>query len=147
MPSPLHCATRPHVWRFAGLLFGLRAPLLHAYGLALACHLRTVVSRHPPISRGWPPLHQICDRPWAHANTWYVTLSCPPHRQGAPQSGSTLKPFGVSAMAQERVARVAPGVQVSRCPLPRDAQRCPSLCPQALTVRFARWTMVLKEAD
>ena len=151
MPSPLRCvphghtATRPHVCRFAGRLFGPRAPLLHIQMMALPwpviCEL-SCPGLHD--SRAWSPLHQIWDRPWAHANTTDVTLSRPPRRQGAPYSGSTLKPLGVSAMAQETVARVAPGVQVSRCP---GAQRCPSLCPQALTVRFAHWTMVLKESD
>jgi hypothetical protein len=55
--------------------------------------------------------------------------------------------FGNGARKGGEDGSRCPGVQVSRCPLPRDAQRCPSLCPQALTVRFARWTMVLKEAD
>ena len=113
-----HTATRPHVCQFAGRLYGLRAPLLHIWprhGLSSA-NCRGQDSRDSTIPEASPSLHQIWDRPWAHANTTDVTLSRPPRRQGAPYSGSTLKPLGVSAMAQERVARVAPGVQVARCP-------------------------------
>lgn len=133
------CATRPHVCRFAGRLSGLQAPLLHIWprrGLSSA-NCRGQDSRDSTIPEAGPSLHQIWDRPWAHANTTDVTLSRPPRRQGAPYSGSTLKPLGVSAMAQERVA-------VSRCP---GAQRCPSLCPQARTRPIRPLDNGLEEAD